>query len=192
MHAEWVDREQERAAPIVERVQEDLDFVVGVDVVAVGERRAYDAAVRLVRANPEVNRVRSVEREHVRAVLRRPAIDGAVLRETGQQRGLLPRRFVEHTVDVHGGRLDTGYLHLDLMQAAVVYRMRIARGLEEEEKNGKHEGLKYIAECGLRNAECQMIVTIRRSHSSNQLSQFRNPQSAFRNLFVPQRYNRIQ
>src|SRR5205823_12673562 len=138
LHAERVDREQERAAPIVEGVQEDLDLVVGVDVVAVGERRADDATMRLVCANPEVNRVRSVECEHVRAVLRRPAIDGAVLRKTGQQRRLLPRRFVEQTVDVHGGRLDTGYLHLDLMKAAVVHRMRIARGLEEEEKNGEH------------------------------------------------------
>src|SRR5207237_6595204 len=68
---------------------------------------------------------------------------------------VLPGRFVEHTVDVHGGCLDTGYPHLGLREEAVVHGMRIARGLKEEEKDGEHEGLKYIAECELRNAECQ-------------------------------------
>ena len=140
MHAERVDREQERAAAVVEGVQEDLDLVVGVDVVAVGERRAHDVPMGLVRANPEVDRVRTVKREHLRAVLRRPAIDGAVLREAGEQRRLLPGRFIEDAIDVHRRRVDARHAHLDPMEAAVVHRSRIARGLQEKEKHSHHGG----------------------------------------------------
>ena len=138
MHAERVDREQERAAAVVEGVQEELDLIVGVDLVAVGQRRAHDVPMGLVRANPEVDRVRTVKREHLRAVLRRPAIDGAVLREAGEQRRLLPGRFIEDAIDVHRRRLDTRHAHLDPMEAAVVHRSRIAGGLEQNEKNGEH------------------------------------------------------
>ncbi len=120
LHAQRIDLEQRGATPVVERVEQDLDVVVGADVVAVGERGPHDAAVRLIRANAEVDRVGCVEDEDLRRILRRPAVDGAVLAESGEQRRLAPDVLVEHPVDAHRRRLDAGGAHVELTEVAVV------------------------------------------------------------------------
>src|SRR5437879_9013504 len=130
----------------------------------------------LVRANPEVDRVRTVKREHLRAILRRPAIDGAVLREAGEQRRLLPGRFIEDAIDVHRRRLDTRHAHLDPMEAAVVHRSRIAGGLEQNEKNGEH-ATKLTRERGEGRGEryAAVLITNRHVPLPSPLSRFSGP-----------------
>jgi len=152
LRSQRVDREQQRAAPVVEGVEQDLNLVVGVDVVAVGERRAHDVAVRLERPNAEVHRVGSIEDEDLGRVRRGPAIDGTVLREAREQRGLAPDRLVQHAVEANGFRLDARNPNLGLTQAAVVHVLLASR-LDEEQKGGEH-GTKTTmrkGECGMRN-----------------------------------------
>src|SRR5579872_2814506 len=79
LHAEWVDGEEERLAVIVVRVEDQIDVIVGVDVIAIGERGAYDRPVRLERANAEVDRVGSVPHEDLGGVARRAAVDRSVV-----------------------------------------------------------------------------------------------------------------
>ena len=73
---------------------------------------------------------------------------GGEQRTTGgvtRQRGITcdRRRFIKDAIDVHRRRLDPRYAHLDPMEAAVVHRSRIARGLEQSKKKGEHgENLK--------------------------------------------------
>ena len=64
LHAQRVHREVERLAAVVERGQEDADLVLGVEAVAVGERRPHRAR-RRVRAHAEVDRGGGVEDEHL-------------------------------------------------------------------------------------------------------------------------------
>ena len=98
LNPERIDGEHQRLASVVERVQKDLDRVVGVDAVAAGERRVNRSRRRL-RADAEIDGRRRVEDQDLRDVLRLPAIDRRVLREAGQSRRVAPRRVVEHTVD---------------------------------------------------------------------------------------------
>jgi len=83
------------------RVEQDLDAVVGVDVVAVGERGPHHVPVRFVGADPEVDRVRPIPHEHRRRVVRRSAVHRAVLREPRKHRRAIPHRLVQDTVDLH-------------------------------------------------------------------------------------------
>ena len=102
LNAEWIDDEHERAIALVERVEMDLDVVVGGDAVAVGERGG-DASMRLEGPNPEVDRFRRIPHAHVGGIGRGTRIDRCVERETREQRRPLPDGLVEHAVDVHVG-----------------------------------------------------------------------------------------
>src|SRR5206468_3783900 len=99
----------------------------------------------------EVDRVGCVEDEDLGRILRRPAVDGAVLAESGEQRRLAPGVLVEHPVDAHRRRLDAGGAHVELSPAPVVDRLWIGGGLDEQEENGEH-GTKST----MRNVECRM------------------------------------
>ena len=125
LHAQRVDGEQQRSATVVEGIEEDLDVVVGIDVVAISERGAHDRAVRLERADTEVDRIRCVERQDLRRVSRGPAIDGPILCESLEDRRAPPRLLSEVAIDLHG-RIDAGQPHVGLAQAAVVDLLRVA------------------------------------------------------------------
>ena len=140
MRAQRIDGKEERAAPIVERVEQDLNVVVGSDVVAVGERRPHHVAVPLEGTDAEVDRIGCVEDEDLGRVLSRPAVHGAVLTESREQRRLSPHILVEHAVDVDRG-LDPRHAHVELTEVAVVHLLR-ARRLYEKEKEGKHVTLR--------------------------------------------------
>jgi hypothetical protein len=119
LHPEGVDGEHQRAAPVVERVQQDLHLVVGVDGVPVGEGGADLPAVRLEGPDAEPDRVRRVPDAHLGRVLGGAAVHGAVLGEAGQQRRVAPHRLRERAVHRRVG-LDAGRAHVELAGAAVV------------------------------------------------------------------------
>ncbi len=91
----------------------NLHVVVGRDLVAIGERRVH-GAVRLERANADVQRGRRIPDQHLRRIGRGDAVERRELREAGEQRGLLPDRFVEHTVDHRDARLALDARNVDL------------------------------------------------------------------------------
>ena len=79
LHAEGIDREQQ-GAPVIEiGIEQDLDPVVGVDVVAVGEGGAHHVAVRLERADAEPDGIGGIPHQHFGRVLGGAAVHGAVL-----------------------------------------------------------------------------------------------------------------
>ena len=99
LHAEWIHGEHQRMPPVHERREDELHVVVAVDQVAVRERRVH-RAVRLERADPEVDRGRAVPDEHLRRIRCHPAVDREVLGESVEERGLLPDRRAQRPVDV--------------------------------------------------------------------------------------------
>ena len=121
LDAERVDAEHERLPAVLERVQENLDGIVGVDAVAIGERRV-DRAGRCVRLDAEVDRGRRVEDEDLRRILGGAAVDRRVLREAGEPRRLLPDGFVQHAVDgdTGGGRVDARRRDVNLVVTSAV------------------------------------------------------------------------
>ncbi len=136
LRAQRIDGKEERAAPIVERVEQDLNVVVGSDVVAVGERRPHHIAVLFEGADAEVDRIGCVEDEDLGRVLSRPAVYGAVLTESREQHRLSPHILVEHAVDAHR-RLEARHLHVELTEVAGVHWL-LTDGLDENERNGEH------------------------------------------------------
>ena len=74
LDAQRIDAEHQRAPIIVEGVEKDLNGVVCVDAVAVGQCRV-DAAGRRVRLDAEVDRGRRVPHEHLGRIVGRPAVD---------------------------------------------------------------------------------------------------------------------
>ena len=100
-------------------VEQDLDVVVGVDVVAVRERGADDVAVLLVGPHPEPDGVGRVPHQHFGRVLRRPSVDRPVLRESDQVRRAPPHRLIEHAIDA-GIRLHPRGRDVELSFRAVV------------------------------------------------------------------------
>ena len=143
LNAERVDDEHERAIALGERVEVDLDVVVGADVIAVGERRA-DRRVRLEGANAEVDRVGRIPDEDFGGVGRRLMVDGLIDREAGEQRRAAPDGFVEDAVDLRVGG-DSRDGHRQIAGASVVDLLRRGRRGSGELKNceeGKH-GIKY-------------------------------------------------
>jgi hypothetical protein len=106
LHTERIDDEHERAVAFGERIEMNLDVVVGTDVIAIGEGRAH-RRVRLEGANAEVDRIRGIPDEHLGRIGRWPAIDRRVDGKASEERRALPHGFVEHAIDV-GGCLDVG------------------------------------------------------------------------------------
>ena len=111
---------------VVEGAQEDLDVVVGRDLVAVGEGRAR-RTVPLECANAEMNRGRGIPDEHFRRVVRGGAVVGRELAESGEQRRLRPLCLVESPVHHHRALIQPRRPHLHLIGAAVVDRSRRRR-----------------------------------------------------------------
>ncbi len=146
LRAQRIDGKEERAAPIVERVEQDLNVVVGSDVVAVGEGRPHHVAVLLEGTDAEVDRIGCVEDEDLRRILSRPAVHGAILTEAREQCRLSPHILVEHAVDVDRG-LDPRHAHVELTEVAVVHLLLGADGLDDEESDGEH-GTKLMREKG--------------------------------------------
>src|SRR6266446_4225139 len=69
-----IDAEEERDLSRVVGIEQDLDLILAVDVVAVGVRRAHDVAVNLSSANPEVDRVGRVPHQNFSGLVRRTSI----------------------------------------------------------------------------------------------------------------------
>ena len=157
-------------------VEQDLDAVIGIDVVAVGERRADDLAVRLERPDAEIHRIRRVPHEHLGRVLGGATVYGTVLGEAGEGRGLTPHTLVEDPVNGDLG-FDPRDADVELPGAPVVHGA-VTR-LEDEEE-GEH-GAKIIADFGLRIADSigqRRVVTYESSgRPANPQSTIRNPQS---------------
>ncbi len=110
LHAERVHAEDQRLAPVVEGVEQDLDVVVAGDLVAIGERGAHAGRV-LVGADAEVDGRRRVPDQHRGRVVGRPVVVGEVLREATQHRGPRPDRLVESTVHGDDGVADPRHGH---------------------------------------------------------------------------------
>ena len=92
-----IDGEDQRLPRMNERGQEDLDVVVGVDLVAVCQF-GVDAPMRLERADAEVDGPGRIPDEHFGRVLGRSAVDRCILGESGEYGGPLPDRCVERPV----------------------------------------------------------------------------------------------
>ena len=118
LHAEWIDGEDERLTRVDERTDNDVDVVVAADVVPVGECDVY-RAVRLERADAEIQGGRRVPDEHLRGIHGWLAIDRRVLRESGEHGGLLPDRCAQRAVDRYR-LVDPWHLDQPLTGAAVV------------------------------------------------------------------------
>ena len=99
LDAERVDAEHQRLAAVVVGAQKDDDVIVGLDAIAIGERRAHGAGRRRG-ANAEVHRGRRIPHEHVGRVVGGRAVDRRVARKPGEHRRLRPHRFVEIAVDL--------------------------------------------------------------------------------------------
>ena len=137
LHAERVDGEQQRAAVVEIGIEQDVDAVVAVDVVAVGEGGAHGVAVRLERAHAEVDGIGRVPDEHLGRIGGGARVDGAVLREAGEQGGALPHRLVEAAVDGDRG-VDARQADVELARPAVVHRTWVASRLKQQEQGGEH------------------------------------------------------
>ncbi len=136
LHAERIHGEHRGAAVVEVGVEQDGDVVVRVDVVAVGQRRAHDAAVALERADPEVDRVGGVPDEHCGRVFGGTAVHRPVLREARQRRRPTPHGLVEHAVDLRL-RLETRDAHVELFGEAAVGWTGVGGALKREEE-GEH------------------------------------------------------
>ena len=88
LDAERVDREEERAAAVVERVEEDRDRVIPVEVVAVGDRGPDRLGLAVGGDDAEVDRLRRVPDQHFGLFLGRPAVHRLLLPEPAEPRGL--------------------------------------------------------------------------------------------------------
>ncbi|OLC98218.1 MAG: hypothetical protein AUJ00_00045 [Gemmatimonadetes bacterium 13_1_40CM_3_70_6] len=137
LDAERVHGEEQGTAVVVVGVEQDVDAVVAVDVVAVGERRAHHGAVRLEGAHAEVDRVGRVPDEHLRRVGGGARVHRPVFGEAGEHRGLLPHRLVEAAVDRDRG-VDAREADVEPARAAVVDGARIAGRLQQQEQGGEH------------------------------------------------------
>ncbi|MBK8003768.1 MAG: hypothetical protein IPK12_07410 [Gemmatimonadetes bacterium] len=144
LDAERVHREHERLPAVVEGAEEELDVVVGEDAVAV-RQRGVNLAVRLARADPQVDGGGRVPDQDLGGVDRRHPVDGLEVREAGQHRRLLPHRLVEAAVD-HDRRLHARGRDGQLARAPVVDGPGIGRGhdgnraLQEREQAKQHGG----------------------------------------------------
>jgi len=168
-----IDGEQRGAAVVEIGVEQDLDAVIRIDVVAVGERRANDLAVRLERPDAEIHRLRRVPHEDLGRVLGGAAVYGTVLGEAGERRGLTPHTLVEDPVNGDLG-FDPRDVDVELPGTPVVDGA-VTR-LEDEEE-GEH-GMKNRtrnAECGTRNRPVRIQA---RTYESSVRSSV--PRSAFR------------
>src|SRR4029077_17290561 len=88
-----------------------------VDVVPVGERSPHYVPVRLVRADPEVDRIRAVPDQHCCRIIGGPAVHGSVQGEAGEHRRAAPHRLVQDAVDLHRV-LEPGGGHVGLLGGA--------------------------------------------------------------------------
>ena len=59
-----IHSKQKRDLPGVVGVEQNLDLVFAVNIVAIGVRRSHDVAVNLARSDTEVDRVRCVPGQH--------------------------------------------------------------------------------------------------------------------------------
>ena len=148
LHPQGVHAELQGAAVVIVGVEQDLDVVVRRDIVAVGERGANDRAVALEGADAEIDRVRGVPDENFRGVVRRPAVDWPVLRESREPGRLSPRRLVEVAVDDDRG-VDAGDPHVEVPGAAVVHGPGVGGDRGELEQQRKH-GIENSAWCVVR------------------------------------------
>jgi len=98
LHAERIHREHEHLFRVVKCAQQDLDVVVAEDLVPVGKGHGR-TAVRLVRADAEVDRVGRVPDQHLGGIGGGHAVVRGVLRETGQDGGMRPDRVRQIAID---------------------------------------------------------------------------------------------
>jgi len=119
LYAERVHGEQQRAAVVGVGVEQQLDLIVALDVVAVGQGGAHHRAVRLERPDAEVDRVGRVPDQHLGRILGGAAVGGKVLRESGEPRRLAPDRLVQLAIHPDG-RLDAWDGDVELAGAATI------------------------------------------------------------------------
>jgi hypothetical protein len=137
LHAEGVDAEQEGQAPVVVGVEQDLDVILGCDVVPVGPGGAHHVAVQFAGPDAEVDGVGGVPDQHLGGLGGGPPVHGLVLGEVGEARGPGPHRLVEHAVD-GDGRLDPGDADLDPVLPAAEHEGGVLQRDEREEGGQEH------------------------------------------------------
>jgi hypothetical protein len=144
LNAQRVHREDCRLTSVAERRQEDPDVVVGIDLVAIGERGLDGAGLR-ERANAEVDRGCRVPDEHLGRVERRPTVHGRVLREAGKHRCSAPYCLIEASID-NDLRFDARRCNLELaLSPAEALAWQVVKrneGEEGDEERGDHRGLR--------------------------------------------------
>ena len=107
LDAERIHGEQHRLTTVVVGAEEELDVVVGRDLVAVGQVVSHRAR-RRIGPDTHMQRGGRVEHEHLGAVTRRHAVGWEVLREPREQRSLAPDRLVQHAIDLDRRRVARG------------------------------------------------------------------------------------
>ena len=139
LDAERVDAEEEGLAPVVEGVEEELDVVVALDPVAVGER-GVDRSGGVEGPDAEVDARRRIPDQDLGGVGGRPLVHGLVLGEAGEHRGGEPRGLVQEPVDV-GVLLQARHGDLGLACEPGVRRLRFLhrrRRAERAQEDGQH------------------------------------------------------
>src|SRR5207244_10228670 len=94
-----IHSKQERNLPTVVGVEEYLNLIFAVDIVAIGVRRSDDVDVNLARYDAEVDRVRCVLGQYFGRFDGRQSVDRLILGKAGETRCAAAHRVIEATVD---------------------------------------------------------------------------------------------
>jgi hypothetical protein len=113
-----IHAEDQRAATVIERIDQELQVVVVLNVVSVGQSR-IDLTVRLEGPNSEVDGIRRVPDQHLRAVVGWETVRGLILGKTTQDRGGAPDVLLEQPVYDDLG-FDSWRRYVELVQNALV------------------------------------------------------------------------
>jgi hypothetical protein len=140
LYAKGIHTEHIRLTVVVERAEEDLHVVVGRDLVAISECRV-DRAMRLERADAEVDRRGRIPHEHVGGIGRWNPIVGRELREPREHVRLLPHRLVENAVHGHIAR-ETGNADVQLILTADICDREHRSDSHYEKESREHFGFR--------------------------------------------------
>jgi hypothetical protein len=146
LDAEGIHAEHDRLATVVERADENLDVVVRLDLVAV-RQSGVDGAGRSVRPDAEVNRGRRIPDQHLCSIVRRAAVDGGILGESGERYGLTPRRFLQRAVH-RDLRVETRDTDPKLIVDPAVHRRvrpRLRTNRQSHKKGQDHRARRLLA-----------------------------------------------
>src|SRR6185436_1734497 len=124
LNAVGIYAEQKRDLTRVVGIEEDLNLILAVDVVAIGVGGAHDVTVDFAGLDAEVDRVAGVKCQNLGRLDRRQPIHGLILREASESRSSPPRSIVEITVDLDNG-IDSWDFDVDALRSTVVDDRRV-------------------------------------------------------------------